>query len=86
MNWAALLIIYLAVGTAIVFLLYSLLLKRRGGYAPGWQLRCTKCGHTGEAGRAGLVRIGAWSAGKRILGVCRKCKTLRLVAVERVPG
>jgi hypothetical protein len=86
MNWATLLIIYLAIGTAIVFVLYSALLKRHGGYAPGWQLRCTKCGHTGDAGRAGLVRIGAWSAGKRTLGVCSKCKGLRLLAVERISG
>lgn len=55
------------------------------GYAPGWQIRCTSCGRTREAAAAGIVRVGAWSRGKRTLGWCRQCRWFRLLAVERVP-
>jgi hypothetical protein len=27
------------------------------GYAPGWQLRCTKCGATWSAAESGIFRI-----------------------------
>lgn len=56
------------------------------GYAPGWQLRCTKCGRTRDAADAGIVRIGAWSWKKYILGWCSRCRWLRWVAVERKPA
>ena len=56
------------------------------GYAPGWQLRCTRCGRTRDAGEAGLIRVGAASVAKYTLGWCSNCRWLRFVAVERKPA
>lgn len=53
------------------------------GYAPGWQVRCVKCGHVRDAGEAGLVRIGAWSWKKYIVGRCPNCRWVWIQAVER---
>lgn len=56
------------------------------GYAPGWQLRCPKCGRTVPAADVGMIRIGAWSRGKRTLARCSGCNgRFRWVHVERVP-
>jgi RNA polymerase sigma factor (sigma-70 family) len=58
----------------------------RKGYAPGWQIRCPKCGLTVDAGAAGLIRILA-AGDTRRLGPCSRCKKLRWLIVERVkPG
>lgn len=57
--------------------------KFRKGYAPGWQVRCPKCGLTVDAGAAGLVRIGAVGTTRR-LGPCSVCKRFRWLIVERV--
>jgi hypothetical protein len=55
------------------------------GYAPGWQIRCKKCGTTRDAGDVRMIRIGAASIGKRTLGWCSKCRRLRMLVVERQP-
>jgi hypothetical protein len=55
------------------------------GYAPGWQLRCTKCGKTRDAGEAGMTRVGAASWRKRTIGWCSNCRWVRVIAVERKP-
>ena len=75
----------LALFFAILFIVLSLTLGRSGGYAPGWQLRCLTCGHTGDAASSGIVRMGAASMGKRILGRCSNCGRLRWLALERKP-
>jgi hypothetical protein len=54
--------------------------------APGWQIRCPKCGKTRSYGEVGGVRLGAASRGKRILGWCRRCNWFRWAVVERVPA
>ena len=51
--------------------------------APGWQLRCPKCGRTRAFGEVG-VRLGAASVGKRIPGWCTACNELTAAIVERV--
>jgi RNA polymerase sigma factor (sigma-70 family) len=55
----------------------------RKGYAPGWQVRCPKCGLTVDAGEAGLVRLYAVGRSRR-LGPCSVCKRFRWLIVERV--
>jgi hypothetical protein len=55
------------------------------GYAPGWQIRCKKCGSTRDAADAGMIRIGAASIGKHTLGWCGKCRRLRMLIVEPKP-
>ena len=74
-------------GMAAVFLLLERAVgKTGGGLAPGWQLRCTRCGRTRDASEAGLVRLGAASVGKYTLGYCSGCgERLRLIAIERKP-
>ncbi len=56
------------------------------GYAPGWQVRCVKCGHIRDAGEAGLVRIAAWSWKKFIVDRCPNCRWFWFQAVERKPA
>ena len=52
------------------------------GYAPGWQIRCRKCGLTVEAGIGGMVRI--WAIGRSYrLGKCSACDRLRWLIVEK---
>lgn len=52
--------------------------------APGWQIRCPRCGKTTPFGKVG-VRLGAASRGKRTLIWCRPCRWFRFAYVERVP-
>jgi len=57
------------------------------GEAPGWNLRCGPCGREKPAAEAGIVRIGAASVGKRVLGYCTQCRRFRMLHLERhVPG
>ena len=55
------------------------------GYAPGWQVRCTKCGRTRDASEVGVTRIGGWSWKRYTLGWCSYCHWLRFLAIERKP-
>jgi hypothetical protein len=73
----------LTAGLVLFFVIIMLVVKATGGYAPGWQIRCTKCGRTRDAGKAGLVRLKATSVGKRTLGWCSGCGGLRIIAIER---
>ena len=85
MHWA--IHILLALGPLLIvgllLVILNALLRRTGGHAPGWQFRCTKCGRTRDAAEAGVVRIGAASVGKRVLGYCSGCHRFRLIALER---
>lgn len=60
--------------------------------APGWQIRCPRCGRTkllGEMKRFGLfrpIRIGAFSVGKRTLAWCSNCRAVRFAIVEAMPA
>jgi hypothetical protein len=52
--------------------------------APGWQVRCPKCGLTFDAGDLGIIRIGA--VGKtNMLRICGQCRWLRWLSVEHKP-
>jgi hypothetical protein len=51
--------------------------------APGWQIRCPKCGKTKPLGQTGAIRLGAWSRGKRTLAFCRDCRRLCWEIIER---
>lgn len=53
--------------------------------APGWQIRCPKCGKTRALGETGAIRIGAYSVGKRTLGWCTQCRWLRWAVIEKTP-
>jgi hypothetical protein len=53
------------------------------GYAPGWQVRCTRCGRTRDAGEVGITRVGAWSRKKYTIGKCSRCNRWAFVAIER---
>ncbi len=55
------------------------------GYAPGWQVRCTKCQRTRSASGVGIVRVGAWTWKNFTPGWCSSCQWLRFLAVERKP-
>lgn len=51
------------------------------GYAPGWQIRCPVCGHTADAGKAGLIR-GPTESSSRCYGPCSACKKEHWLIVE----
>jgi adenine-specific DNA methylase len=53
--------------------------------APGWQVRCPRCGRTKPFGQIGN-RFFAASRGKRILGYCTQCRRFRFAIVERTPA
>jgi uncharacterized Zn finger protein len=56
---------------------------KRKGYAPGWQLRCPKCGGTWDAAESGVIRIKAASWRKRVLLRCVKCGSLQFLILEK---
>lgn len=51
------------------------------GYAPGWQVRCPKCGLTVDGGKAGLIRVSA-AGSERRWGRCSHCRASRWLIVE----
>jgi hypothetical protein len=56
------------------------------GYAPGWQVRCPKCGLTFDAADLGFTFIGKKLIGKElVLGWCSRCRWLRWLRVEPKP-
>ena len=71
------------IGSVFGFLHFLTVVTGVSGYAPEWQLRCTRCDHGGEAGKAGMFRSQAVSAGKRLFGYCNKCRGFRWIVVER---
>ncbi|WP_432799102.1 hypothetical protein [Poriferisphaera sp. WC338] len=50
--------------------------------APGWQIRCKKCGKREHLGKFG-IRRGAVSAGKCKLGWCSRCGRVRCLRVSK---
>jgi hypothetical protein len=52
--------------------------------APGWQIRCTRCGFADSYGKHG-IRLGAWSWKQYTIGRCSSCKQLGFHAIERRP-
>ncbi len=53
------------------------------GHAPGWRLVCSSCGRSTPAANGGLVRVGALSWGKILLGFCRPCRRLRVMRLVK---
>lgn len=51
------------------------------GYAPGWRICCTRCGRSAPAAKAGMIRIGAVSYHKYVVGYCRGCGGFRWLRV-----
>ncbi len=52
--------------------------------APGWRLRCRKCGLTCDASKAGITRLRAVGRSYK-LGRCQRCNRLRWLVCERYP-
>ncbi len=52
--------------------------------APGWQVRCTRCGFTEPWGMYG-VRLHAVSWKKYTFGRCAQCRRFGFHAIERRP-
>lgn len=51
--------------------------------APGWRVRCLKCGFTEPWGKYGVRR---WAAGRKwTLGWCSRCRGLHCHAIEKRP-
>lgn len=50
--------------------------------APGWQIRCLKCGNTEPWGKYG-IRLGARGKGFTF-GRCPKCRRFWFAAVEKI--
>jgi len=50
--------------------------------APGWQIRCLKCGFTEEWGKYG-IRRWAWGS-TYTFGRCPKCQRIRFHVIEKV--
>lgn len=53
------------------------------GYAPGWRLCCTTCGRSKPANRAGVIRIGAASRHKYVLGYCSNCRWIKWIRLVK---
>jgi hypothetical protein len=49
--------------------------------APGWQIRCRKCGFTEPFGKYGIRLAAAGTA--CTIGFCRRCRWLRFQVIER---
>jgi len=84
-DGVVLIVLTVVVILVAVFVVVSLVVRRTGGYAPGWQLRCKKCNAIWDAGEVGIVRIGAASRGKVTYGRCKNCRKWAWMAIERKP-
>lgn len=65
------------------FLLLFVLLRLIGGFAPGWIVRCTKCGKIRKADDAGIVRVGSIASFSYTVDWCSKCRKILFHVVER---
>jgi hypothetical protein len=65
------------------FLLLFLSLRLMGGFAPGWVVRCRKCGKVRKADEAGVLRVGSISSISYTIDWCSECRRLRWHVVER---
>ena len=54
------------------------------GYAPGWQVRCRRCGLTFDAADLGFIRAGAVGRSFKLLW-CQQCRWPRWFVMERKP-
>ncbi len=52
--------------------------------APGWRVRCMKCGFTEPWGKYG-IRLGAVSWMNFTIGRCAKCRRIGFHVIERTP-
>ena len=50
--------------------------------APGWQVRCTRCGFTEPWGKYG-IRLAVWSWKKYTIGRCPSCWGIGFHAIEK---
>ena len=50
--------------------------------APGWEMRCCKCGYVEHFGKYG-IRLGAASFKKYTIGWCGQCRWVRFHAIEK---
>ena len=86
MHWTLQLALLLGplVLIGVLFLSLHVMIRVTGtpGHAPDWQVRCTSCDRVREAGEAGVIRIAAASAGRRLFGYCRQRRGLRWLVVE----
>jgi hypothetical protein len=53
--------------------------------APGWVIRCLRCGLTEPWGKYG-VRMHAWSYKQYTIGRCHRCRRICCHAIEKRPG
>ena len=58
-------------------------LRLIGGFAPGWIVRCTKCGKIRKADEAGVVRVGSIASFSYTLDWCSNCRKILFHVVER---
>ncbi len=58
--------------------------KRCQKRAPGWRVRCLRCGYKQHWGRFG-IRRGAASWKKWTLGFCKRCRRIACHAIEKGP-
>ncbi len=50
-------------------------------WAPGWKVRCLKCGFTEDWGKYGIRIAGAGK--KYTLGWCSRCRWIRCHVIEK---
>ncbi len=86
--YVALIILACIVWTGFLILIISYIAQKMvphlAPYADkGWEVHCRKCGWKHDALALGIVRIRAYSRGKRILGKCPHCNKFRMLALER---
>jgi hypothetical protein len=82
MHWSK--AVWLVLSVVGAYIVLGIVLRITGGYAPGWQVRCRKCGKTRDAAEVGVVRGGSLKS-KLTYGWCENCRRVRTFMVERKP-
>jgi len=84
MSWQACIALAIALAAFLGSLFTALALILPRGDAPGWQIRCPRCGLTVPASQSGILRLGGFGKSFKP-GYCERCQRNRILILERMP-
>ena len=88
MHWST--IIWMVAGFIGIYIVIGIILRLVGGYAPGWEIRCRRCGHKrdaagrGDAPRTAVTEFAKVKSGDIVLPARSPDGTMREIRLRCV--